>query len=69
MDFTNINTESQSGHSSARGRAGTEPRWQEQQSSWSTLPLLSSAMSSEGREDSQGSPVNLCPGPAMAMYL
>lgn len=26
MDFTNINTESQSGHSSARGRAGTEPR-------------------------------------------
>lgn len=68
MDFININTESQSGHLSVRGQAGTEPRCPGGRSS-NLHGVNSSATSSEGREGSQGSPVNLCPGKAMYLWF
>lgn len=66
MDFTNVRTESQSGPSSLRGRAGggrtQASQWQEQCSAESTPPpgCLPAALRGGG------SPVNLCLGLAMS---
>lgn len=75
MDFTNVRTESQSGPSSLRGRAGggrtQASQWQEQCSAESTpppgcLPAASEPGVGGALAGSQGSPVNLCLGLAMS---